>query len=458
MQLRRQCRYELADEPSLPAQMNHPDDLFRDRVRERDLDNFLVEELFASPTFLAWVVSKVGHSFAAPTRHNILLQKSPPREKDRRQTDVRVGWFDDDQTLRACLLIESKVTADFQPGQAQAYAAELAALRERLGSTAAATLLVAPAARLATLSHDGSFDGEIAIEHIIDFLERRIDGSEPGEITLRLRARIQLLEALCGKRASSGWVGSTIPEKRDFAEAYAALVSEILPELTVRPSTDGPKAITRIFEGLVVEGLPPATLRHEFGTGTGWKHANVQFRGMRHCLEGLRSSGLFEGTPYSAEEAGKSVAVRVRTPAVDPMRPFLDERDAVEQGLLAIRDLVEWLRLHPAELAPLLRPERAAAASLLPLPSEAEFAAELINTYRECERLGYKPTGMLQMMQDHGAFDTAHRLLASPPSEGFNRLALMGRLDLAIESIVQREPWRRLFSEDELRRAERRLK
>lgn len=438
--------------------MNQADDLFRDRVRERDLDNFLVEELFASADFRTWVVSQVGTNFSVPIGRNVLLQKSPPRERDRRQTDVRIGWFDDDLNLHACLLIESKVTADFQVGQAQAYAAELAALRERLGRTAAAALLVAPAARLATLSHDGSFDGEIAIEQIIEFLEERIAATDHDEIVLRLSARIQLLEALCGKRASAGWVGSTIPEKRDFAEAYADLAAEILPGLTVRPSTDGPKAITRIFEGLVLDGLPPATLRHEFGSGTGWKHANILFRGMIHCLEDLRSSGLFAGTPFSAEDARKSVAIRVRTPAVDPMRPFLDQRDAVEQGLLAIRGLIEWIRSHSSELAPLLPTETPGNPPGRAVPSETDFAGELIKTYRACERLGYKPTGMLQMMQDHGAIETAHRLLASPPSEGFNRLALLGRLDLAIESIVQRDPWKLLFSEDELRRARQRLK
>ncbi|MDF3154053.1 hypothetical protein P3C58_18915 [Mesorhizobium sp. XAP10] len=438
-------------------EISQADYLFRDRVRERDLDNFLVEELFASPAFLSWMVSKAGNSFSAPMSQHVLLQKSPPREKDRRQTDVRIGWFDDDQTLRACVLIESKVTADFQAGQAQAYAAELAALRERLGRQAASALLVAPAARLATLAHDGSFEGEIAIEHIIEFLEKRVGETENGEIALRLRARIQLLEALCGKRASTGWVGFTIPEKRDFAEAYSALASEILPKLTVRPSTDGPKAITRIFDGLVIEGLPSPILRHEFGAGTGWKYANVQFRGMLDRLEGLRTSGLFEATPYSAEEAGQSIAIRVRTPAINPMRPFLDQRDSVEQGLLAIRDLVKWLRSKSTELAVLLKIETTRIAPVPRVPSEAEFAAELMNTYRQCEHLGYKPTGMLQMMQEHGAIVTARRLLASPPSEGFNRLALMGRLDLAIESIVQREPWRQLFTDEELNRAKRRL-
>ena len=100
----------------------------------------------------------------------------------------------------------------------------------------------------------------------------------------------------------------------------------------------------------------------------------------------------------------------------------------------------------------------AAAPPATKAPTEAEFAAELMHTYKQCELLGYTPTGMLGMMQQHGAIETARRLLASPPSEGFKRLALMNRLDLAIENIVQREPWRALFTEGELRKAAQRLR
>jgi len=433
------------------------DDLFRDRVRERDLDNFLVEELFASPAFLTWMVDRVAHKFSAPEDYDVLLQKSPPREKDRRQTDVRIGWFDEDQTMHACVLIESKITADFQTGQAQAYADELVALRGRLGEKAAAALLVAPSARLSSLAHDGSFDGEVAIEDIIDFMGERAKNVENIELCFRLKARIQLLEALCGKRAATAWVGSTVPEKRSFAEAYAALAAEILPDLEVRPSTDGPQAITRLFGGLAIDGLPPCALRHEFGSGSGWKYANVQFKGMAGHLHLLRSSGLLEGTSYSAEEAGKSAAIRVPTPAVNPLRPFAEERDAVASGLLAIRDLLSWLRANASALRTIFRID-APSPSIPTVPTESAFADALMDTYRQCERLGYKPTGMLQMIEDHGAVGAAKRLLSSPISEGFKRLALMGRLDLAIESIVQTEPWRIFFTDDELKRAERRLR
>jgi len=434
------------------------DDIFRERVRERDLDNFLVEEIYASPEFLSWIEGRLGSRFAAPRALAVRLQKSPPREADRRQTDVRIGWFDEGAEMRACVLIESKVTADFQSGQAEAYASELEALRIRLGATSAAAILVAPAAKMPALVHDGCFDAEIAIEHIVDFMHaRNVEGIDP-EIRRRLEMRIQLLEALCGKRTASGWVGTTIMEKRDFAESYITLAGEILPELRVRPSTDGPKALTRIFEGLEVEGLPPLSLRHEFGAPPGWKYANVMFRGKADHVASLRESGLLAGTSFTAEQAGKSLAIRVATPAVDPMRPFDNEREAVERGLLAIRELVIWLRDFAPQLGPIIGEPRAEPSAGATIPTEAAFAEQLMETYRNCDRLGYRPTGMLQMIHEHGAIETARRLITNPPSEGFSRLAAMNRLDLAIESIVQQEPWRALFTDDELRRAARKLR
>lgn len=36
------------------------DEIFRDRVRERDIDNFLVKEIYASPEFLSWIEGRIG--------------------------------------------------------------------------------------------------------------------------------------------------------------------------------------------------------------------------------------------------------------------------------------------------------------------------------------------------------------------------------------------------------------
>jgi hypothetical protein len=43
-------------------------ELFRDRVRERDLDNFLVEELHASAPFRQWFISRLPGAFSLPEK------------------------------------------------------------------------------------------------------------------------------------------------------------------------------------------------------------------------------------------------------------------------------------------------------------------------------------------------------------------------------------------------------
>ena len=334
------------------------DGVFRDRVRERDLDNFLVEELHASETFLDWMLGRLEHAMDVPVGP-ASVQKSPPRERDRRQTDVRIGWMDSLQDLRACVLIESKVTADFEPGQAEAYASERSALRVRLGMRNAASLLVAPRAKLASLRHDGAFDAEIAIEEIVALLAKRRQAGLERELDARLEARIQLLEALCGKRSGADWIGNTIEEKRTFAEAYAVLAAEMLPELRVRPSTDGRKAITRSFDGPDLPSLPGAWLRHEFGPGQPAKYANVLLRGAADRMDAVRNSGLLDATSYTAERAGQSLGIRVRTPSVDPMQPFKVQREAVEAGLEEIGGLIDWLKENQEALARLVGADHA---------------------------------------------------------------------------------------------------
>jgi hypothetical protein len=76
--------------------------------------------------------------------------------------------------MLAYVLIESKVTADFQHGQAQSYAAELAQSRDVLGPKAGCAVLVAPAAKLSTLTGCEVFDDCVSIEEIVDFLQVRI--------------------------------------------------------------------------------------------------------------------------------------------------------------------------------------------------------------------------------------------------------------------------------------------
>lgn len=439
--------------------------LFQDRVRERDLDNFLVEELHSSLKFRSWFIARLSDWFVSPQAALVRLGKSPKRLQDNRQTDVRMGWFDQEQRLLACILIESKVTADFQKGQAESYAAELAHCRNLLGAQAACAVLVAPATKLSTMVGSEAFDDCLSIEEIVQFLQARVENEAmPAELISRLETRIDILEALCGKRIGATWSPITLPEKRAFSELYAQMAAEIIPTLTVRASSDGPKAITKFFDGAKLPANFPATrIKHEFGSKTATKYANIQFDNLARAKDSLAQSELLAGSGFSLEVTNKTLFVRKPTPGIDPTAPFEPQRQKILEGLHAIRDLTAWLENNAGKLSDLLQPSHDPPASS-PSPTRAhrdgehELREALLEIYQKCDRLGYRPTGMLDLMQAYGAVGAVKRLIANPISEGFKRLVLLGRLDLAVESLALEERWAGLFDQAELDMCRRRVR
>ena len=92
------------------------------------------------------------------------------------------------------------------------------------------------------------------------------------------------------------------------------------------------------------------------------------------------------------------------------------------------------------------------------MKSEMQFHQEMIRTYNEACKLGYRPTRFLQMVERLGGAQAAKHLLSSEaPASGFERLWELGRMDLTVESLVLQEQWAHLFTEEELQEAERRL-
>lgn len=437
--------------------MDEPQKVFRDRVRERDLDNFLVEELRASDSFREWFLSHLPSFFVSPSGCEVRLHKSPQRAQDARQTDVRIGWFNG-AALRACVLIESKVTADFQPGQAESYGQEVAALRTELGANCACAVLIAPQAKMTSLRGASLFQAQITVEEMIEALvQRRIGGVGDPELDSRLAVRIELLEALAGKRPTAEWQPVTVESKRDFANAYAEVAKLVVPNLSVRPSSDGAKAITRFFDGVNASPNFPCSvnLKHEFGDGHGTKYANLQFGGQAGKYEQLRAlPALFADGIYPIA-SGKSLFVRVDTPSLRPVaEEFETQRDKIITGLKAVGRLAEWFEKYSAELESLFKPSEPQVENL----TEAFETALRALANRAWTELHYRPGYFLDMLNERGGAATAHALLAGRPSDGFAKLWELKRLDLSVEAVALQEPWRALFSEQELRTAERRLR
>ena len=93
---------------------------------------------------------------------------------------------------------------------------------------------------------------------------------------------------------------------------------------------------------------------------------------------------------------------------------------------------------------------------------EDQFHAAMLHIYESAARLSppYRATRFLQMVQGNGGKAAADQLLASPnPSAGFTELFLRGReqLKLSVEYLVLQEPWRALFTEEQLAVAAKRL-
>lgn len=87
------------------------------------------------------------------------------------------------------------------------------------------------------------------------------------------------------------------------------------------------------------------------------------------------------------------------------------------------------------------------------------FERAMRDIFVASSKVGYRPTEFLRMIERDGALPTAkHLILSSTPSSGFTKLWELKRLDLTVEALALREPWRGLFSVAELERAERRLK
>lgn len=90
---------------------------------------------------------------------------------------------------------------------------------------------------------------------------------------------------------------------------------------------------------------------------------------------------------------------------------------------------------------------------------EREFDAAMMNIYvRALREADYPAHRYHQMLCEHGGLETAKRLVnATNVSEGYTALWERKRLDLTVEALIQDKKWRELFSDEELKKAQKRL-
>ena len=83
---------------------------------------------------------------------------------------------------------------------------------------------------------------------------------------------------------------------------------------------------------------------------------------------------------------------------------------------------------------------------------EQKFHLEMLLVYENAlKKCNYKAKIFKRMVEEHGGLEAAKRLLCTKEySYGFTQLAINKRLDLSMEATIIKEPWKQLFSEEEL--------
>ncbi len=89
-----------------------------------------------------------------------------------------------------------------------------------------------------------------------------------------------------------------------------------------------------------------------------------------------------------------------------------------------------------------------------------EFNNDMTEIYNRAKKeCRYNATYFLRMLSNHGGLNTAKILLSSSgPQYGFEKLWGCGRLDLTVEALVRQPKYISLFTEQEIKTAEKRLR
>lgn len=90
---------------------------------------------------------------------------------------------------------------------------------------------------------------------------------------------------------------------------------------------------------------------------------------------------------------------------------------------------------------------------------ELQFHERMIQVYEQAKsECGYNASRFHNMVANQGGLQAAKTLLnSSSYSEGLTRLWEEKRLDISMEATVLKEPWRELFTAQELATARRKL-
>ncbi|NBB98671.1 MAG: hypothetical protein GVY34_10995 [Alphaproteobacteria bacterium] len=287
---------------------------------ERDFDRLFIEELAFGEGFLASFLRRIDFGFRSikVIKHSVFEKFN---EDAWGETDIYVEFEDG-----ALLLIENKLSADFQKDQAKRYRAR-AEIYKRNG-TEANTVLIAPLIYLNTVSKT-DWDIVCCYSDIAECIDGQ-DVRSKWKRSLFLEAdnranRVQNLAISNNARKLAS------KELLKFKKAWREMATESL-DWTANPQTGATD------EFLYAPHSNPLGLRV-------WHHPFKGYLSVQNLekVAGLDIEKLTKTLPedFSIVKHPKSIYLDAMTPTIDMTADFQTEREHVEEGMRIARQALE---------------------------------------------------------------------------------------------------------------------
>lgn len=288
-------------------------------IAEHDIDLLVLEELSVSDEFRKWFSSKVfGYQLFQKkigTWHSV-------SDAQLGESDL-IFIFEAVEGPRTAILIENKIDAPPQPQQGERYR-----LRGEKGLKEGyweqfKTCVIAPDKYLSSSKHSESYDIEISYEDIMDYFHSKQSNDERFSYKANL-----LLDGIDKNRR--GYQPEYDASMSTFVSEYFAFVSANYTHLAMQEAKPRPAGSTWVhfYPNFLPKG---STLAHQLTAG----YVKLFFYGQASEFEALQERYKSK-LPNNAtmELAGKSVAIIMEVPKIDPISiSFSDQQIKVEEAL-----------------------------------------------------------------------------------------------------------------------------
>ena len=302
-------------------------------ISERDIDLLVMEELSVSIEFREWFSSRV---FGEPIYKSEIGAWHSVSDAQLGESDL-VFLFEAVDGPRTAVLIENKIDASPQPKQGERYR-----LRGDKGLKEGywekfKTCVIAPSKYLTSSKHSESYDIEVSYEEILAYFQSR----RPRDERFPYKARI-LLEGIEQNRR--GYQPEHNEEITKFVSDYFAFASKKYSHLGMQKAKPRPAGSTWVM--FYPKSLPKeASIVHQLTAGM----VKIFFNGQAESFDTLQEkygAKLLDNT--SIDIAGKSVAISMEVPKIDPLSiTFSEQLENIRpalQNISSLEKLVSTIR------------------------------------------------------------------------------------------------------------------